>query len=57
VANPKGKGGELANLAGDTVAEVADQAQHGIQRVCDSDSLVVGFLAHTGLSLDEEPSP
>ena len=51
------KGGELANGAGDTIAEVADQAQHGIQRVCDSDSLVVGFLAHTGLSLDTEPSP
>jgi hypothetical protein len=51
------KGGELANGTADTVAEVADQAQHGIQRVCDSDSLVVGFLAHTGLSLDDEPSP
>jgi DDE superfamily endonuclease len=51
------KGAELANFAGDTVLEVADQAQHGIQRVCDSDSLVVGFLAHTGLSLDDEPSP
>ena len=51
------KGGELANCTGDTVAEVADHAQHGIQRVCDSDSLVVGFLAHTGLSLDTEPSP
>jgi hypothetical protein len=51
------KGGELANCGGDTIAEVADQAQHGIQRVCDSDSLVVGFLAHTGLSLDTEPSP
>jgi hypothetical protein len=51
------KGGELANFAGDTVVEVADQAQHGIQRVCDSDSLVVGFLAHTGLSLDDSPSP
>jgi DDE superfamily endonuclease len=47
------KGGELANCGGDTIAEVADQAQHGIQRVCDSDSLVIGFLAHTGLSLDE----
>jgi hypothetical protein len=42
-ANPKGA--ELANFTGDTVAEVADQAQHGIQRVCDSDSLVLGFLA------------
>jgi hypothetical protein len=51
------KDGELANFAGDNLAEVADQAQQGIQRVCDSDSLVVGFLAHTGLSLDEEPSP
>ena len=30
------KGVELANFAGDTIAEVADQAQHGIQRVCDS---------------------
>jgi hypothetical protein len=39
------KGTELANFAGDTVAEVADQAQHGIQRVCASDSLVLGVLA------------
>ena len=51
------KGGELANCGGDTVAEVADKAQHGIQRVCDSNSLVVGFLAHTGLSLNDESSP
>jgi hypothetical protein len=51
------KGRELANCTGDTIAEVADHAQHGIQRVCDSDSLVVGFLAHTGLSLNDEPSP
>jgi hypothetical protein len=51
------KGGELANCGGDTIAEVADQAEYGIQRVCDSDSLVVGFLAHTGLSLDDQPSP
>jgi hypothetical protein len=48
------KGGELANCGGDTITEVADQAEHGIQRVCDSDSLVVGFLAHTGLSLDND---
>jgi hypothetical protein len=47
---------ELANFAGDHVVEVADQAQCGIQRVCASESLVVGFLAHTGLSLDQ-PSP
>jgi DDE superfamily endonuclease len=51
------KGGELANFAGDTVPQVADQVRHGIQRVCDSDTLVMGFLAHTGLSLDDEPSP
>jgi hypothetical protein len=51
------KGGELANCTGDTIAQVADQAQHGIQRVCDSDRLVVGFLAHTGLCLDPKPSP
>jgi DDE superfamily endonuclease len=51
------KGGELANFAGDSLAEVADQAQRGIRRVCDSDSLVVGFLAHTGLSIEDDPSP
>ena len=51
------KGTELANFTGDTVPQVADQAHHGIQRVCGSDSLVVGFLAHTGLSLDHNPSP
>jgi transposase len=50
------KGGELANFAGDSVAAVADQAQYGIRRVCASDTLVVGFLAHTGLNLDD-PSP
>jgi hypothetical protein len=51
------KGGELANCIGDTIAEVADQAHHGIQRVCDSQSLVIGFLAHTGLSPYDESSP
>jgi hypothetical protein len=51
------KGGELANCTGDTIAAVADQAQHGIQRACGSDSLVIGFLAHTGLSLDDQSSP
>jgi transposase len=51
------KGTELANFTGDTVTEVADQAEQGIRRVCDSDSLVMGFLAHTGLSLDDTSSP
>jgi hypothetical protein len=40
---PPGKRGNL---------KVADAAQHGIERVCASDDLVVRFLAHTGLSLD-----
>jgi transposase len=43
---------ELANLPTTTLAEVAYAATQGIQRVCDSDSLVLGFLAHTGLTLD-----
>jgi hypothetical protein len=37
--------------------EVAAQAQEGIQRVCASDSLVLGFVAHTGLALDDHTSP
>ena len=48
---------ELANFAGDQVAEVADQAQCGIERVCAGQDLVIGFLAHTGLTLDQEVSP
>jgi len=47
---------ELANLPGASLVEVADQAQQGIQRVCASDDLVAGFLAHTGLTLDDQPS-
>jgi transposase len=43
---------ELANRPTTTLAEVADATEHGIQRVCKHDSLVVGFLAHTGLALD-----
>ena len=43
---------ELANLPTTTLAEVADATEQGIQRVCKSDSLIVGFLAHTGLTLD-----
>jgi hypothetical protein len=47
----------LGSNQAQAVTEVADQAQEGIQRVCASDSLVVGFLAHTGLSIDDDPSP
>jgi transposase len=43
---------ELANRPTSTLAEVADAATHGIQRVCKRDGLMVGFLAHTGLTLD-----
>ena len=42
---------ELANLPGTTLADVADAATQGIQRVCKHEDLVVGFLAHTGLGL------
>ena len=41
-----------SNLPTTTLAEVADATEHGIRRVCKRDSLVVGFLAHTGLTLD-----
>jgi hypothetical protein len=50
------KGAELANLPTATLGEVADAAQRGVERVCASDDLVAGFLAHTGLALDDEPS-
>jgi transposase len=49
-------GVELANLPTTTLVEVADATEQGIQRVCNSDSLVVGFLAHTGLTLNDDPS-
>jgi hypothetical protein len=50
------KGMELANRPTTTLAEVADATEQGIQRVCNSDSLVIGFLTHTGLNLND-PSP
>jgi hypothetical protein len=43
---------ELANLPGATLADVADAATQGIKRVCKHEDLVVGFPAHTGLTLD-----
>src|SRR5512132_3603519 len=46
------KGVELANLPTTTLAEVADATEQGIQRVCRTEDLVTGFLAHTGLTLD-----
>ena len=47
---------ELANRPTTTLAEVADAATQGIQRVCKHQDLVVGFFAHTGLTLDPYPS-
>jgi Tfp pilus assembly protein PilW len=43
---------ELANRPTTTLAEVADATEQGVQRVCSHEDLVVGFLAHTGLTLD-----
>jgi transposase len=43
---------ELANRPTTTLVEVADATEQGIQRVCKHENLVVGFLAHTGLSLN-----
>jgi transposase len=46
------EGVELANLPTTTLAEVAYATEQGIQRVCKTEDLAVGFLAHTGLTLD-----
>ena len=43
---------ELANRPTTSLAEVADAADQGIQRVWEREDLVVGFLAHSGLALD-----
>jgi transposase len=43
---------ELANRPTTSLAEVADATEQGIRRVCKRQDLVLGFLAHTGLSLD-----
>ena len=43
---------ELANRPTTTLAEVADATEQGSQRVCKHQDLVVGFLAHTDLTLD-----
>jgi hypothetical protein len=43
---------ELANRPTTSLSEVADATEAGIRRVCEHQDLVVGFLAHTGLTLD-----
>ena len=45
------KGVELANLAGDTLAEVIAAAERGIQRIGHTHHLAYSFLRHCGLSL------
>lgn len=45
------KTSELANLAGDHLADVADAAERGIHRVCSSEQLPWSFLTHTGLTI------
>jgi transposase len=45
------KGVELANLAGDTLAEVTAAAERGIQRIRHTHHLAYSFLRHCGLSL------
>jgi hypothetical protein len=42
---------ELANLAGDTLAEVTAAAERGIQRIRSTHHLAYSFLRHCGLSL------
>jgi len=49
--NLKGKGGELAYLAGDTLEEVIGAAQRGIDRVRRTPHLPYSFLPHSGLDL------
>jgi transposase len=45
------KGVELANLAGDTLAEVIAATERGIQRIRATHHLPFSFLRHCGLSL------
>jgi hypothetical protein len=49
--NLKGKGGELADLAGDTLQEVIGAAQRGIDRVRRTPHLPYSLLRHSGFDL------
>jgi transposase len=44
------KGGELANLSADDLAEVEQELRTGLRRVGGSPTLPFAFLRHTGLS-------
>jgi hypothetical protein len=45
------KGQELANLCADTIGEVSDAAEDGLDRISSDAPLCFGFLRHTGLRL------
>ncbi|MET9862652.1 transposase [Streptomyces smyrnaeus] len=47
---------ELANLAGDHLADVADATERGIHRISRNNQLPWPFLAHTGLTI-QQPHP
>ncbi|WP_431775314.1 hypothetical protein [Streptomyces cucumeris] len=48
---------ELANLAGDHLADVADATEQGIHRINTSPRLPWSFLAHTGLTIHPPHPP
>jgi len=45
------KSKELANLCADTIGELAESAEEGLDRVSDDAQLCFAFLRHTGLKL------
>jgi transposase len=45
------KSGELANLCADTIGEVTDLAEEGLDRISTDATLCFAFLRHSGLSL------
>jgi len=45
------KSKELANLCSDTIAEVADSAADGVERIGSAAALCFAFLGHAGLRL------
>ena len=45
------KSNELANLCADSISEVAESAEDGLQRISDDAQLCFAFLRHTGLRL------
>ncbi|MEU9124941.1 transposase [Streptomyces sp. NPDC048506] len=48
---------ELANLAGDHLADVADATERGIHRISQNDQLPWSFLTHTGLTIHPPHPP